>query len=337
MKILVENSTWNNIGDGWYQSALYSIIKDLYPNDQVYMGEGPIERAFRPNFNWQTENAFKIMNYQSADIHIFSGPIIGKKLEVYNEKIKNIVEGGNQYAMISVSCAGRPKEDKEYIKEFFRKYPPLFFSSRDPETYETFKDVIKNCYNGICTAFTVNRTLPVDSFKTEKPFFISSFYRELEPFYYLKNSDSPCTLENIDLKRKKTFGFLDFKFARHLNFRRPQQESLGDCLIVRVVQDVNTRYNHINFSHPNSFISFNPLSYLAVTKSAEFVLSDRVHACAIGLAFNKPVQFLYKTARAGIFDRMNFDYKSNNGIMYPNLNIIDDELGKLKEKILESI
>ena len=36
-------------------------------------------------------------------------------------------------------------------------------------------------------------------------------------------------------------------------------------------------------------------------------------------------------ARAGIFDRLGFDYKSNEGIMYPNMQRIDDEMGLFQD------
>ena len=118
---------------------------------------------------------------------------------------------------------------------------------------------------------------------------------------------------------------------------RPKQESLEDYHVVRLIQEINSRFNHINFALPNSFVSFNPLSSLNLIKSAEFVISDRVHACATALACNRPAQFLHDTPRAGIFTRMGFDYKANNGILYPNLEIIDDELEKMSQAILKAI
>lgn len=337
MKILVENSTWNNIGDGWYQSALYMLIKKLYPSDEVLMGEGPIRRAFKIKSPRLLSNSLNIMEYQKADIHVFSGPMMKEIVGEYKNKIIEIKNRGAEYVFISGSGTAVSNSLKQEIGDFLKKYPPLFFSSRDEESFNNFSPFIKNSYNGICTAFLVNRMLPVDAFEMEQPFFISSFYRELEPLYSLKNASDPVSIENLILDRKKTYRFINFKYARHFNYKRPQQKEVGNHKIVRVIQDVNTRFNHINFSHPNSFISFNPLSYLAVTKSSEFVLSDRVHACAIGLAFNKPVHFLFNTPRAGIFDRLGFDYKVNDGIMYPNLDIIDDELLKLEQKIKQFI
>ncbi|HVX01145.1 MAG TPA: polysaccharide pyruvyl transferase family protein, partial [Candidatus Babeliaceae bacterium] len=140
-------------------------------------------------------------------------------------------------------------------------------------------------------------------------------------------------IEDIDLDRKKTFIGLPFDYARHLNFFRPQQTALNNYEIIRVHQDFSTHYYHIKFSHPNSFMSYNPLSYLSIYKSAAFTISDRVHACAVSLAFGKPARFMSATPRAGIFDRLGFNNKNSKGIMYPNSEVIDMEYDKLTKEI----
>ena len=332
MKILVENSTWNNIGDGFYQSALYNLIKQLYPQDSVLMEEGPMNRAFRPRLKKQKDNFFDLMSCQSADVHVFSGPMIPQLLSNYKQKIIDIKERGSNYMLISVSGAGVAEDFRQELGAFLKKYPPLLFSSRDEETYLKFREFVPVAYNGICTAFLVNRMLPVDEFSSSTPFFISSFYSEMEPVF---KTNGKVSLENIELERKETYPLLSHRLSRHLNFLRPQQSFVGTHKIVRVHQDLSTHFYHIKFSHPNSFMSFNLLSYLALYKSAEFTISDRVHSCAASLAFGRPARLFTKSPRAGIFDRLGFDYKSKGGLIYPNMDVIDVELDKLKNKIKE--
>lgn len=334
MKILIENSTWNNIGDGFYQSALFMMFKELYPDADIFMEEGPVRRAFRPKKQKHFDNAFKLMNYQKADLHVFSGPMLRQMFLHYDKKIIDIISRGDKYAFISVSGDGVKGELKEKIGEFMTKYPPVLFSSRDEETYLTFKDYVPNAYNGICTAFLVNHYLPVD--KIEHNFFISSFYTQMEPEYFVNGSGN-LTVENIGVKHKSKMFGLSFNYSRHLNSFRPQQRNLAGYDILRVHQDLSTHYKHIKYSHPNSFMSFNLLSYLALYKSTKFTVSDRVHSCAVTLAMGNPAVFLYETPRAGIFDRLGFDYKSNNGIMYPNMEIIEEEKEKLKSVIKKYI
>jgi len=336
MKILVENSTWNNMGDGWYQFALYFLLKKIYSEHEVSIGEGPMRRSFRINNPKQLKNCLDIMLYQKADVHIFSGPILPSLLRDYKRKIIEINKRNAQYALISVSGTSLSQDRVNKIGNFLKEYPPILFISRDEETYKAFYPFIKNIYNGICTAFLVNKTIPTYCFELEKPFFISSFYTEPEPFYSVRNGKD-CTVENLQIQRKKTFLRMPYTYTRHFNFLHSQQDEVGNHLIVRTIQGFNPKFNHINFAMPHSFISFNPISYLGVTKSSKFVVSDRVHACAIGLAYGKPVKFSFNTPRAGIFDRMGFDYKSNKGIMYPNMERIDEEYEKLIAVIKKSI
>lgn len=337
MRIRVEDSTWSNVGDGWYMTSLYYMFKRLYPEAVVVMGEGPIQRGFRITKTSQRKNALNIMLYERADIHVISGPFLTSEFfDYYSEEIKNIYEHGEQYVLVSISGTNVSADTRKSVGEFLKKYPPLFFASRDHETYETYKNYVPQAYDGVCAAFLVNKNIPLGSFKMDKPFFISSFYRELEPTYFV-DGGSAVDVRTLQLRHHKTKWGLPYDIARHLNFKMEQQEEIGGYRIVRTIQNLNTKFNHINFAMPNSFISFNPVKYLEVVKSSEFTISDRVHACAVSLACGHPARFLFETPRAGIFDRMGFDYKSDSGIMYPNMEKIDEEYDKLTLEIKKYI
>jgi hypothetical protein len=333
MKILVENSTWNNVGDGFYQSTLYVLLTKLYPNDTVVMGEGPIRRSFRPKNKRQISNLFQLMDHQTADVHIFSGPILHSFMAKYSEKVIDIKRRGNNYAFISTSSAGITEPERKQLGEFFQKYPPLLLSTRDEDTYHNFKEYIPNSYNGFCTAFLVNKLLPVDEVKADFPFFVSSFYLELEPFY---KTNGKVEIDNVSLERKPTYLNLPHKYTRHLNFMRPQQDMLDTHKIVRVHQDLSTHFYHIKFSHPNSFMSFNLLSYLALYKSADFTVTDRVHSCAASVAFGKPARLYSDSPRAAIFHRLGYKWKTGDIVRPISTDIIDKELELLSAKIKES-
>lgn len=337
MKILVLNSSWRNVGNAWFCTSLYMLLKEMYPEYEIILGEDPIRISFRIKNNKEINNALNLIQYQDADIYIFAGPILSENFyRDYVPIIQQIKENKKDYAFISISGTGLTKLVSTQIGEFLQKYPPLFFSSRDEETYYTFKPYVNNIYNGICTAFLVNKTIPIYPIKMKKKFFISSFYRELEPIFILP-SNKCCNIENLQIKHRKNILNLPYSIARHFNIYLKHQTEVGDHIIVRTIQDLNTKFNHINFACPNSFISYNPISYLNLTKSCEFVISDRVHACAIALACGKPARFLFNTKRAGIFDRMGFDYKKNGGIMYPNPEKIDSEKFLLENEIRKYI
>lgn len=337
MKILVENSTWNNVGDGWYQFSLFFMLKSMFPQHDIVLGEGPVRRAFRIKGKQQLSNALNLLDYQTADIHVFSGPMLPSIIDDYQTSIENILKRGEKYCLISVSGTGLGQEQVTRIGQFLHKYPPLFMATRDRETYNNFKSYVKHSYDGICTAFLVDLNINVDTVKLDKPFFVSSFYMELEPTFCLVDNSESANIENIDVIHHKTMFKFPFGISRHFNWKRNQQKEIGGLEIVRTIQNLNTRFNHINFAMPNSFISFNPLTYLSVAKSAEFTISDRVHACAISLGCNRPARFLFQTPRAGIFDRLGFEYKKHGGIMYPNMERLKNEKQLLENYIYQFI
>ncbi|KGK29314.1 polysaccharide pyruvyl transferase family protein [Cellulophaga sp. E6(2014)] len=336
MKIIVENSTWNNLGDGFYQFTLFELLKKIYPDENIVLGEGPVERAFRPKEK-QLQNAFKAMDYEKADFHVFSGPMLPRLTTDYAKLIENIEKSGDNYALISCSIAGLAGEKLNRLREFLKKHPPICFSTRDPYTYEMLKDVVPNGYNGICTAFLVNKLLTIDTCNIDKKYFVSSFYRAPEPSFSTESKNPK--IEDIKLVNRKPYlPFVSWKYNRHLEIYKKYQSSIEDLEIVRTVQQVSTKSNNFNFKYPNSFITWNPLNQLSILKGAEFTISERVHACATTLAFGKPARITYDNARSGIFDRFGLDYKTNNGIMYPDgLNDkIDLEMDLLIEYIKRS-
>lgn len=339
MKIIVENSTWNNLGDGFYQFSLYHFFKKIYPEHDIFMGEGPVKRAFHPN-DKQLKNALKLNEYQQADLHVFSGPIVmALNNDEYKTPIKKIIESGSKYCLISVSCSGLSGNHLREVQDFLKEYPPVLFSSRDPETYEKFKDHVPNAYNGICTAFMVNELLQVDTLKLDSKYFISSFYRNPEPIFE-SDTDEP-NIGDVKMKENKNFiNLLPYRINRNLQIYNKTQSNLGKLKIVRTVQQVSNKSNNFNFKYPNSFISFNPLTFLSAFKGAEFTISERVHACAVTLAFGKPAQILIDNPRCGIFERFGFDWKSENGIMRPKKDFsktIQKEMDLLKDFLIENI
>ena len=97
------------------------------------------------------------------------------------------------------------------------------------------------------------------------------------------------------------------------------------------------------FYAPNSFTRFNFRAYLNLSASAEFTVSDRVHACAASLAYGKPARLIEAkqkmiSMRSGIFDRVGAYIEPETGILYPpETDLINTELINLKNYLKEKI
>ncbi len=324
MKILVENSTWVNIGDGFYQYSLFHLFKTLFPHHDIQMLDGPIARAFKLNGRF-TKNALNLMRFQTGDMYVFSGPILGKNfVSAYGPKIENIVNSGSHYLILSAHAPSDPAI-VDANKRLLRSYPPLAFSSRDRDTYKLYSDIAQTAYDGICGAFFASKVLSVPEVNLGCKYITLSTYNEFDP-----SLSVPClplwdgNIETATIhiaERPSPY----WRIARHFEWLRgKQQQFLGDFLIIRPHHDLSYYWSHLNFVRPHSFLSYNPLSYLSLYQSTSLTISNRVHACVATLSFGNPIFFWGQTERAGVFERVGLVPHGNEIVRLPK-GILDDE------------
>jgi hypothetical protein len=301
MRILVENSTWNNIGDAFYQTSLYSILRQVFPQHKVHMTDGPITRAFRPNRYFQ-KNAFDSRLVQDADVYCFSGPILGERfLEAYGDVIKSLSGRGRRYMLLSIHGHDRGVVTRE-IRNFLESYPPLAFSSRDEPTFNVYSGICKQSYNGICTAFFVSKTCPISVLIPNYKYITMSVYTSPDPeIFWEVDKDNRLILDSVRIEKKNMPWW---RMMRHFEWVRCSPTSKNNYVIVRPVHDIGYKFSHLNFAKANSFLSYNPLSYLSLYSSTTLTISDRVHACVVTLSYGNPAIFVGRTGRSTVFSRL---------------------------------
>jgi hypothetical protein len=335
MKVLVENCTWANIGDGFYQMSVTVMLQRLFPHWDIYQQDGPQSRSFRygPRF---APNVLNLMDYQRADLHVFTGPVVGQQLLTrYRKIIETITRRGDRYALIS--CSGSMIQDK-YLEEqhrFFKDNPPVVFATRDPMTYQMFADDVPSAYDGVCAAWFVNQ-LPVDEVDLGGPFFNSTFYDQPEPEFHFTDANAEPPV--LALKpRKNLLGLPWTKAKQFEGFLRTYPSEVSGLRIVRPRHATTSRYAHLNFRAPNSYVSSNPLHYLALYKSARFTVSDRVHACVASLAFGRPAKLLFHDNRCSLFDRVGLDAEARKGFMQLDPAVLQREQQALEQYLVEQL
>jgi len=120
MKIYAEHSSIN-IGDFFYQEAIFLILKDLFKKHEIKYFDAPIQRSFKVNNNFYSKNAFDLRNFIDGDLYILSGPILGKKfVSDYGELIKKIKSEKKEYLILSAFGHDIPE-----IKSFFKNFRHL--------------------------------------------------------------------------------------------------------------------------------------------------------------------------------------------------------------------
>lgn len=299
MKILVENSSWNNIGDGFYQFSIFNTIeKNLATGNSVAMMDAPIKRSFRPSKKYE-DRLFHLNRIQDADLFVFSGPILGSQFfNEYAGLIKNIVEQRKNYVLTSVHSE---KKHSAEIAEYLKKYPPLLLTSRDSPTANMYKNLGFPVHDGVCAASLVAFTCEAADIKGAENLMAMSFYDSFEPSIELRYDGSELIgVSGLDgWKTTNKWGI-----RRHFEFLRRYPEFLGEYQIVRPVHDIGYKFSHLNFARPNSFLSYNPLSYLSVYKSVPLTVSNRVHAVVPALSYGNKAVYVGATERNALLDRL---------------------------------
>ena len=306
MRILVENSSWNNIGDAFYQFSLFNLLKKACPGHPIAFLDAPTVRSFRvpPRFAGNIYHADLI---QDADLYVLSGPILnGTFLRDYGPLIRKWAQRKARYVLVSVH--GEPGSQRE-IAEFLQSHPPMLLSSRGTPTYTLYKNCAFPTYDGVCTASLVSITCEPGDTSPDGPYVACSFYDGYEP---------PFTIEeNAGGSIAGVTGIADWqpdkwwRFSRHLEFAlKKYPGKVGKYDIVRPVHDIAYKFAHLNFARGNSFLSYNPFVYLALYKGAKLTVTNRLHSALPALSFGNPVAYVGRTARNGALDRLGLqDYQ----------------------------
>lgn len=320
--IAVENSTWNNIGDAFYQMSLERALRDAFPDANVVPLDGPVGRAFRTRSRRARDNALDIRNRIECDHIVLSGPILSRGfLDAYAPLIRAAHERGISYSLVSVHAYAEGA-DLEALRAFFNDYPPAALHTRDHYTYEKLKGVSRVSKSGMCFAFFVNRIPHIPDFGHGRDFACISFHSRPEPTIKAESLDDLFA-------RAPDFGTTmsprKWRLKRHFDFLGKHPSTVAGLDIVRPVHGFYP-FGHLTFSRPGSFISYNPRMFLAAYKACSATITDRVHAAVATLSYGKAACLQKLDARATLFDAA--PVTSKNGWMTLDPEALEDAYQK---------
>lgn len=296
LRIAVENSTWNNIGDAFYQMAIIAVLRKFLPLAQINSLDGPSTRAFRTGrFR---ENAFDFRFHSNADHYVFSGPILGADfLRDYAPLIKHIIKKGRSYSLLSVHAYAEG-DLLAQICQFLKSYPPLAIHTRDTYTWKKLQSLNVEVYDGICFAFFVNEIDGIEIKSSSEPYVCLSYHSQREPKLAIRSERSSRFSEIAVLGR----GSALWNVQRHFEWMQRHQTRVGAFQIVRPVHGFYPS-PHLTHSKPNSYITYNPKIFLQMYASSEGVITDRVHAAVAACSFGRPAHVIPLDNRFKLFDR----------------------------------
>lgn len=202
------------------------------------------------------------------------------------------------------------------VEEFFKECPPFVFSSREHETYETYGKYATNAYDGICFSFFTPDYYSPCKIDFGKPYWISNFDKIIEPQIWVGDSGRKHTHEFEFQDEKfyvnspatvaaKTDRFTDaLIYVRSLLPAPKREDEIGQYMVVRTDQRFHPHFRSKIYAYKNSFCADIPYGYINLYANSQLTLSDRVHSCAVTLAYGHSAMLFVKTNRVGLLERV---------------------------------
>lgn len=311
------NGYWcTNIGNAFFNLGGEYVLKQVFGEENVHMIFD--QTAYINHGKKNIEQAIDYYAHLNVDYVVLLGPVLTRSfLNVWQKTLDILQKRGIGYMILS---AGTMKNDAEAIgkiKEYFKKNPPYVITTRDRDTYEEFRESVERIYDGICFAFFVPDCYkPVST--DLKPVMAVNFDKIDEPHIYM-DQDKPADIvfdfndHKISMKFKGLFSKLGLKTDRFTDAlvylmsplpRGKRPEKIGEYTVIRTDHRFSPMFKRKAFRYSNSFCADVPQAYANIYAEAELTLSDRVHACAIALAYGNSAYLFAKTGRSALLKRV---------------------------------
>jgi hypothetical protein len=318
VKVAYSTGFWcTNIGNAFYSLGVEYILKKILGEENVSVVSD--YQTYTTNLGkrlFPSKNQLNYFTKLDVDYFVLAGPVISKYfLKLWKDTLVELESKGVRYIILSAGMMKMNDEAYKEISEFFKNHPPFILTSRDKDTYEAFGKYADNAYDGICFSF-----FAPDFYhpaKINEQFFTMNFDKISEPVVSDKEFSGAKAFEfdgktyyykQIGLLPKmasKTDRFSDaLIYASSVFPQRKRPSVAGDYKIYRTDHRFHPHYRRKIYSQANTLCSDIPYGYLDIYANSKLTFSDRVHACAVTLAFGHPAMLFVKSTRCGLLDRV---------------------------------
>lgn len=309
-----------NIGNAFFNKGAEYVLKQILGEDNVhFVFDSPAYISSFAKIKEPPKNALNYIEHLDVDYLVLLGPVLSASfLGIWKETLDTLQRRGVKYCILS---AGMMKYDDcviSDIKKYFVKNPPHVITTRDEDTYNAFKVCDFPIYNGICFAFFVPDVVKRVPIKFN-PYIAINFDKIDEPIISINNTNKSYDehfvfkgdtfslkftgfLSRICLKTDRMTDALIYMSSLLPHKSRPVK--IGDYDVLRTDHRFSPMVKAKVYKYPNSFCADTPETYANIYANAELTLSDRVHACAIALAYGNYAYLFAKTNRSALLTRV---------------------------------
>jgi hypothetical protein len=187
-------------------------------------------------------------------------------------------------------------------------------------TYNQFGKFATHAYNGICFSFFSPDFYSPSGLSEYSPYIIYNFDKINEPTICVSDSSEMTSSKSFEYEGQtytivypdwlskisaKTDRFTDaLIYISSMLPVKKRKEQLGKYKLIRTDHRFHPHFRRKIYRQPNSYVADLPYGYLNLYANAELTLSDRIHACAVTLAYGNSAMLFAKTDRIGLLGRV---------------------------------
>lgn len=322
MKVAYCTGFWcTNVGNGFFSLGVEHVLRNVYGHENVTVVSdyqtytNAIGKRLYP-----AKKQFEYIADLDVDMVVLAGPVLSRYfLLLWKEILLKLQARGVRYMLLSVGQMKLNEQQANEISAFFKQCPPYLLMSRERKTFDAFAEHCIHAYDGICFAFFAPEVNPKATIVSSTPYLVMNFDKIDEPKIWCgntqKKSDRSFILDGKEYHIKypalyanqalKTDRFTDaLVYAMSLLPPGHREDEVGDYRIIRTDHRFHPHYRGKIFRYNNSFVSDIPHPYLNLYANSVCTLSDRVHACAVTMAYGNSAMLFAKTNRVGLLERV---------------------------------
>lgn len=282
-----------NIGNSFYNLGILHLLKSVYGESNVY---------HTPNLAgwfWDSPNCYDVVADVDVDLVVLSGPCFSRELDMYRPLFERIRAREGKVAFISVGAGNYSSDERQFVADLLNEYMDsvAFVSTRDRNTYELYKDLSCPVLDGICGSMFLDEAVNVPSLE-RSPYIVLNIDARFEPELRWIGGEVSIEMVQPPLTNRS---LAQRAVARARRLRAQPKDwptSVGPYQIVRTQSGVFSRDAAGVFDRPQTHYAVIPEGYLAIYKSAELVITNRVHTTAATLVLGGTARYLTTHARA---------------------------------------
>ena len=323
MKVAYCTGFWcTNIGNGFFSLGVEYVLRKVFGAENVIVVSdyqtytNAIGKRLYPD-----KKQLEYIADLDVDMVVLAGPVLSRYfLLLWKDTLLKLQAKGVRYMLLSTGIMKLNNQETDEMRIFFKQCPPYLLMSRERKTFDMFADQCDNAYDGICFSFFTPEVNPKVAITSRTPYLVMNFDKIGEPKLWCgntsnKKADRFFMLNGQEFHLKypafyadhalKTDRFTDaLVYVMSLLPPGHRADEVGGYNIIRTDHRFHPHYRRKIYRYNNSFVSDIPHPYLVLYSNSTCTLSDRVHACAVTMAYGNSAMLFAKTNRVGLLERV---------------------------------